>query len=71
MRAVTYHGTGDFRVDTHPDPAIEHPRDAILRVTSTAICGSDLHMYDGFIPEMKKGGYHRSRVHGRRRGCRR
>jgi threonine dehydrogenase-like Zn-dependent dehydrogenase len=55
MRAVTYHGTGDFRIDTHPDPAIEHPRDAILRVTSTAICGSDLHMFDGFIPEMKKG----------------
>ena len=55
MRAVTYHGTGDFRVDTHPDPGIEHPRDAILRVTSTAICGSDLHMFDGFIPEMRKG----------------
>ena len=55
MRAVTYHGTGDFRVDTHPDPGIEHPRDAILRVTSTAICGSDLHMYDGFIPEMRPG----------------
>ncbi len=55
MRAVTYHGTGDFRVDTHPDPGIEHPRDAILRVTSTAICGSDLHMYDGFIPAMKTG----------------
>ena len=55
MRAVTYHGTGDFRVDTHPDPAIEHPRDAIVKVTSTAICGSDLHMFDGFIPEMRKG----------------
>ena len=55
MRAVTYHGTGDFRVDTHPDPGIEHARDAILRVTTTAICGSDLHMYDGFIPEMRQG----------------
>ena len=55
MRAVTYHGTGDFRVDTHPDPGIEHARDAIVRVTTTAICGSDLHMYDGFIPEMRKG----------------
>ncbi|WP_308916012.1 zinc-dependent alcohol dehydrogenase [Jannaschia sp. LMIT008] len=55
MRAVTYHGTGDFRVDTHPDPGIEHPRDAVIRVTSTAICGSDLHMFDGFIPEMRKG----------------
>ncbi|TFL19434.1 zinc-dependent alcohol dehydrogenase [Jannaschia formosa] len=55
MRAVTYHGTGDFRVDTHPDPKIEHPRDAVIRVTTTAICGSDLHLYDGFIPTMKKG----------------
>ena len=55
MRAVTYHGTGDFRVDTHPDPQIQHARDAIVRVTSTAICGSDLHMFDGFIPQMKKG----------------
>ena len=55
MRAVTYHGTGDFRVDTHDDPRIEHGRDAILRVTTTAICGSDLHMYDGFIPEMRRG----------------
>jgi threonine dehydrogenase-like Zn-dependent dehydrogenase len=55
MRAVTYHGTGDFRVDTHPDPTIEHPRDAVIRVTTTAICGSDLHMFDGFIPEMRKG----------------
>jgi threonine dehydrogenase-like Zn-dependent dehydrogenase len=55
MRAVTYHGTGDFRVDTHPDPGILDPTDAILKVTTTAICGSDLHMYDGFIPAMEKG----------------
>jgi threonine dehydrogenase-like Zn-dependent dehydrogenase len=55
MRAVTYHGTHDFRVDTHPDPSIKDPKDAILRVTSTAICGSDLHLYDGFIPAMRKG----------------
>ncbi len=55
MRGVTYHGTGDFRVDTHPDPIIGHERDAIIRVTSTAICGSDLHMFDGFMPEMKTG----------------
>ena len=55
MRAVTYHGTGDFRVDSHPDPRIEDPRDAVIRVTSTAICGSDLHMYDGFIPAMETG----------------
>ncbi|KAA9009220.1 zinc-dependent alcohol dehydrogenase [Histidinibacterium aquaticum] len=55
MRAVTYHGTGDMRVDTVPDPTIQHPRDAILKVSSTAICGSDLHIYDGFMPEMKTG----------------
>ena len=55
MRAVTYHGTGDFRVDTHPDPGIEDAKDAIIKVTSTAICGSDLHMFDGFIPEMRQG----------------
>ena len=55
MRAVTYHGTGDFRVDTHPDPEIKDPKDAIIKVTSTAICGSDLHMFDGFIPAMEQG----------------
>ena len=55
MRAVTYHGKGDMRVDNVPDPAIEHPRDAILKITSTAICGSDLHIYDGFMPEMRTG----------------
>ncbi|CAM4131159.1 zinc-dependent alcohol dehydrogenase [Palleronia rufa] len=55
MRAVTYHGTHDFRVDEHPDPGIEHPRDAVIRVTTTAICGSDLHLYDGFVPGMEKG----------------
>lgn len=46
MKAVTYHGRRDVRVDTHPDPAIEEPTDAIVRVTSTAICGSDLHLYE-------------------------
>ena len=55
MKAVTYHGKGDMRVDTVPDPVIQHPRDAILKITSTAICGSDLHIYDGFLPEMRKG----------------
>jgi threonine dehydrogenase-like Zn-dependent dehydrogenase len=55
MRAVTYHGTHDFRVDTHPDPGLKDPTDVILKVTSTAICGSDLHLYDGFIPALKKG----------------
>jgi threonine dehydrogenase-like Zn-dependent dehydrogenase len=55
MRALTWHGTNDVRVDTHPDPEIINPRDAIIKVTSTAICGSDLHLYDGVIPGMKSG----------------
>lgn len=46
MKALTYHGKRDVRVDSHPDPAIEHPTDAIIKVTSTAICGSDLHLYE-------------------------
>ena len=45
MRAVTFHGKEDFRVDRVPDPSIQQPTDAIVRITSTAICGSDLHLY--------------------------
>jgi threonine dehydrogenase-like Zn-dependent dehydrogenase len=55
MRALTWHGRHDVRVDTVPDPEIVNPHDAILRVTSTAICGSDLHLYDGYIPGMRTG----------------
>lgn len=55
MRALTWHGTHDVRVDSVPDPEIVNPRDAILKVTSTAICGSDLHLYDGVIPAMMPG----------------
>jgi threonine dehydrogenase-like Zn-dependent dehydrogenase len=55
MRAVTWHGVHDIRVDTVPDPEIINPRDAIIRVTATAICGSDLHLYDGVIPGMMPG----------------
>lgn len=55
MRALCWHGKKDIRCDTVPDPGIEHPRDAIVRVTSCAICGSDLHLYDGFMPGMKSG----------------
>ncbi len=55
MKAVCWHGTHDVRVDTVPDPTILNPRDAIIKVTSTAICGSDLHLYDGFIPTMQSG----------------
>ncbi|MFT6532129.1 MAG: threonine dehydrogenase-like Zn-dependent dehydrogenase [Limimaricola cinnabarinus] len=55
MRALTYHGKHDVRVDTVPDPEIVNPRDAIIEVTSTAICGSDLHLYDGVIPGVMSG----------------
>jgi threonine dehydrogenase-like Zn-dependent dehydrogenase len=55
MRALRYHGKHDIRCDTVPDPKIEQPRDAIIRVSSCAICGSDLHLYDGFVPGMKNG----------------
>ncbi len=50
MKALTYHGPHHVSVDTMPDPALEAPDDIILRVTATAICGSDLHLYRGKIP---------------------
>jgi len=55
MRALTWHGKGDMRCETVPDPEIQDGRDAIIRVTACAICGSDLHIYDGMIPEMRHG----------------
>ncbi|MCB4801886.1 threonine dehydrogenase-like Zn-dependent dehydrogenase [Methylobacterium brachiatum] len=55
MRALVWHGTQDIRCDTVPDPKIEDDRDAIIRVTACAICGSDLHLYDHFMPGMEKG----------------
>ncbi len=55
MRALTWHGTNDVRVDTVSDPEIINPRDAIIKITSTAICGSDLHLYDGVIPGVAPG----------------
>ena len=55
MRAVTWHGKRDVRVDTVPDPAIEQPTDAIIRVTSTGICGSDLHLYEVLGPFIDAG----------------
>jgi threonine dehydrogenase-like Zn-dependent dehydrogenase len=55
MRALTWHGKHDVRMETVPDPKIVNPRDAIIKITSTAICGSDLHLYDSFIPSMEKG----------------
>ncbi|MGY8524645.1 zinc-dependent alcohol dehydrogenase [Paracidovorax citrulli] len=55
MKALCWHGKHDIRYDTVPDPVIEHPRDAIIKVSSCAICGSDLHLYDGFVPGMEHG----------------
>jgi len=55
MKAVCWFGKGDVRVESVPDPKILNPRDAIVRITSTAICGSDLHLYNGFIPTMQDG----------------
>jgi threonine dehydrogenase-like Zn-dependent dehydrogenase len=55
MRALCWHGKSDVRVDTVPDPTIEDSRDAIIKITSTCICGSDLHLYDGYMPTMERG----------------
>jgi threonine dehydrogenase-like Zn-dependent dehydrogenase len=55
MKAVVWHGVEDVRVDTVPDPSLEQPTDAIVRITSTAICGSDLHLYRVLGPFMREG----------------
>jgi threonine dehydrogenase-like Zn-dependent dehydrogenase len=55
MRAICWEGKKNVRVETVPDPKILNSRDAIVRITSTAICGSDLHLYNGFIPTMERG----------------
>ena len=55
MRAISWEGKGKVSVSTAPDPKIVNPHDAIVRVTLTAICGSDLHIYGGYIPTMKEG----------------
>ena len=55
MRALTWHGKHDVRIEKVADPQIINPRDAIIRVTSTAICGSDLHLYDHYIPTLEAG----------------
>src|SRR6476619_5971059 len=55
MKAVCWYGTNDVRVEQVPDPKILNPRDAIIKITLTAICGSDVHLYDGFIPTMERG----------------
>src|SRR5581483_4512484 len=55
MKAACWYGAHDVRVKNTPDPEIINPRDAIVRVRATTICGSDLHLYDGYIPTMEPG----------------
>lgn len=55
MKAVCWHGKNDVRVDSVADPKIQDPHDVIIKVTATAICGSDLHLYNGYMPTMKSG----------------
>ena len=55
MKAVCWYGANEVRVETVPEPKILNPRDAIVKITSTAICGSDLHIYGGYIPTVQKG----------------
>lgn len=55
MKALCWHGTGHVQVDNVPEPKIENPRDAIIKITASGICGSDLHLFDGFMPTMEKG----------------
>ncbi len=55
MKANCWYGMKEVRVEEVPDPKILNPRDAIVKITSTAICGSDLHLYDGYVPTMEKG----------------
>jgi threonine dehydrogenase-like Zn-dependent dehydrogenase len=55
MKALTYHGSKDVRVENVPDPSLVEPDDIVLRITATAICGSDLHIYRGKIPDMEDG----------------
>ncbi|QEH36428.1 Glutathione-independent formaldehyde dehydrogenase [Aquisphaera giovannonii] len=55
MKALCWHGQGHVRIDQVPDAKIEEPRDIVVRITSTAICGSDLHILDGLVPAMERG----------------
>ena len=61
MKALAWHGKGDIRCESVPDPKIQDGRDAIIRVTACAICGSDLHIFDGVIPGMEKGDFSATR----------
>ena len=70
MKALTWHGKRDVRVDTVPDPTIEQATDAIVRVTSSGICGSDLHLYEVLGAVHRRGRHPRPRADGHRRGGR-
>src|SRR5512133_85737 len=68
MHALTYHGSYDVRVETVPDPILQEPDDVILKISATAICGSDLHLYRGKMPELKEGYRVRSNTKGMNSG---
>ncbi len=70
MKALTYHGPHHVSVDNMPDPALEAADDIILRVTATAICGSDLHLYRGKIPGTHHGDIFGQRIYGGSGGSR-
>ncbi len=70
MRALAWHGNHDVRVDNVPDPKVEQPTDAIVRITSTAICGSDLHLYEVLGPFIDEGDVLGHEPMGNRRGGR-
>ena len=55
MKALCWFGTNDVRIEDVPEPRILNSRDAIVKITSTAICGSDLHLLDGYMPTMERG----------------
>src|SRR5688572_15411872 len=55
MKALCWHGHGDVRVDSVPDPKLKEPTDVIIKITASGICGSDLHLFDGMMPTMKSG----------------
>ena len=65
MKAICWYGKKDVRVENVPEPKLLNKRDAIVKTTLTAICGSDLHLYHGVIPTMEARRHPRPRVHGR------
>ena len=67
MRALTWQGRRDVRVETVPDPSIKDPTDVVVRITSTGLCGSDLHLYETLGPFLEPGDVLGSRADGRRR----